>query len=418
MNNAQSNKSRSANPSGNRPQRKRSGNARKGKSQSTQAPRNFNRDNGSSRTPGSIIGALSKAMSQKAVLTSYANNDYVRARLYCCIPRNIPSIPDGSSGRHIAVCMYALDRVSFLAGTTGAQSFGLNLNPWFPTPVAISSNTANLSVNGSTLTGNSTPIGLGMPAQFANLPISQQIPGSTSNAIDIYSATSMRIVSQTHSIRYTGPVTTCSGMIRTWPCNWSLSTNGVTTTTSAVATAPVSGISVMLRTNSAGYSSYVPIGTTIATLDLSSSDAPTVGTFSARPEQGLQIRLPHISGKYEPVPVSNVPIAVVTYGNLSSTAANGSHYFGQYTSPSLWSSPGTVLAWDNDWVGQHVVFDNVNPDASFSIETCVCVELTPLSVSVFANLTKGPPQSNLSALRHVQSVINSEGPATFLGSPK
>lgn len=379
------------------------------KSRSSQQSRQGGGSNNTAvRTPGTIISALAKQASAMK-LSNLMSTPYAMARLTCCVPRTVPGIPDGSSNKSIKVCLYAVDRLTFSAVTTAILQF----NPWIPTPVQLVGGAGTTRVNGSqsVITVGGQGVGMGIAAPF-QIQESQSRPGNTSNAADVFSATNFRIVSQTHAIRYTGPVTTCSGVIRSFPNDWTLSDGGRVTVTSATATTPTgAGICVAVRNSGAVITGFAPLGTEILSIDGPTANTvlPTAGTLSCRPEQGMTVRLTHKTGKYEAQPLRNIPPALTWFANSTTTGlAVLEHY---YMSNETNTQRPMVLGYDNDWTGQTVMLENVNADASYSIETCICVEFSPQPTSTMYTLATGSPPKNQQVLDAVERELKTRGPA-------
>lgn len=366
--------------------------------------------NNKPRSTATIVNSLTKSMNKMNIRASQKMKPYVQARLACCVPRTLPRVPDGSNSRVIRLCFYSVDRLSFTGA--GAKSATLQFNPWIPCPGVVMSPSGDTVLNGFTLPANPGTIGggFGMPMQFASLAKAYTAPGSTSNAFDIYNAASLRIVAQTHAIRYTGPVNTCSGVVRAWENENSLDNAGEVTTYSATATQPNTGVSAQVFGAGTLWTRSVPIGTQILAYDGFGALATIPATaMSGRPEQGMTLRLPHKTNNYKYVPVMNIPPVIAAATILSSTTAvNAYHLFFEAT-----NSLPNIFAYDNDWTGMNVLLDNVNADASFSIESCVCVEIVPLASSAFYPLGDSHSQTDMSAIKHVQNVIASEGAATL-----
>lgn len=404
----QNSKSSAATNASGRPNSNRARNNRKSRAQGTKG-RSGNGTSNGKRTTDTIISALTKSMAKTSLIAKYFSNPYVAARLACCLPKTVPSIPDGGSSKHLAVCLYSIDRITFTG--TGPQTTLLQFNPWIPTPVTVCNNFNNTSINGGGYSAG--PLGFGLPPAWANMPFSYMRPGSTSNAVDIYNATSCRIVSQTHSVRYVGPVNTCSGLIRSWQNDWSLTPVGSTSATSGTSTAPNTGVSVMVRSASGAYVQWAPLGTEILQVDSTLNATPPPSAICTRPETGMTVRLVHKTGKYEAVPVRNIPPAVVPYAGSTSTttAVNMNTFWCEQNTGGTTSTCPNVIAYDNDWVSQAVLLENVNNDAAFCIESCMCVEFTPLTSSPFYPLAKSSPAKDQGALDYAQRVINSEGTA-------
>jgi len=365
--------------------------------------------NNKPRSSATIINTLTKSMNKMNIKASHATKPYVQARLHCCVPRTLPRVPDGSNTRALKICFYSVDRLSFTG--TGAKTASLQFNPWVPCPGMLISPAGDAVLNGFTLPANPGIIsgGFGLPEQFASLAKAYTAPGSTSNAFDVYNGATLRIVAQTHAIRYTGPVNTCSGVIRAWENENTLNEVGLVTTYSATATQPTTGISGQVFGAGTLWTRSVPIGATILSYD----GAPAATTIpatamSGRPEQGMTLRLPHKTNNYRYVPVMNVPPILAASGTLggNTAAVNAYHLFFETT-----SNLPNIFAYDNDWTGMNVLLDNVNADASFSIENCICVEIVPLAASPFYPLGDTQAVMDPSAIKHVQNVIATEGAA-------
>lgn len=347
------------------------------------------------------------------MLKQAVTHPYVRARLSCCVPSILPSIPDGSSGRHFTVCLFAVDRLTFTTGTPTA-TVGLQFSPWIPTPGRITSGQARCILNGEVSGSPTLFTGFGIAQQFRGLPKLFTRPGSQSNGVDVYSATSMRIVSQTHSIQYTGPVTTCSGSIRSWQSDDSLEEGPDVSATSATATFPTTGVAVqsLLATN-ASWQTWAPIGTQTLLWDGSVSDAPISSSIMVRPEQGLTVRLGHKSGVYKSIPVRNAAPAIIPLAGATSTASVvTSHLLAE----SSVAAP-CVIAYDNEWTSQHVVLDSINQDAAYSITSCVCVEFIPIASSPFYPLAKNGSEAQPGLIKAVDTVITNQGTALPMVDP-
>jgi hypothetical protein len=360
------------------------------------------------RSTATIINNLTKSMNNMNMQGKQASKPYVQARLSCCVPRSLPRVPDGNPTKALRMCFYAIDRLSFTG--SGPQTANLLFNPWLPCPgMVISPSSDSIVLNGFTLPLNPGLIGagFGMPAKFAGLPKTYTAPGSTSNAFDVYSASTIRIVAQTHAIRYTGPVNTCSGVVRAWEAESSLTEGGEVTTYSATSTQPTTGVSGQVFGTGTLWTRSVPIGTQILLFDGSGSTTVPASAVSARPEQGMTLRLPHKTDVYKFVPVANVPPLVSPATSMSSTTAVNLYDLFFETTTNL----PNIFAYDNDWTGMCVLLDNVNADASFSIETCVCVEIVPSNASAFYPLADTHATTDVGAMKFAQKEISTKGSA-------
>lgn len=355
------------------------------------------------RTPTTIINALASKMQRARIMSPYET-----VRTTCMAFKAVPSIPDGASGRHVCMCLYTLDRMAFSSASSPVTAH-LQVNPWYPYIGSLYSLSNSLIVNGQTYVAQST-VPMGINATFQGLgSVATTRPGSNALANDPYTATSMRIISQTHRIAYTGPVSSCSGMLRGFGNNLMLQDYGQTNATASGTTPPSTGISF---SNTLGYSIggvNAPVNTLVLGFDGTLVPAAPSGTNSVRPEHGMLLRLKHKSDRFQ-----NVPIMTNFMGVTQTVASNegSGSVLNYYNIVAETGNFGAGLsAYDNDWEGMHVIFDNVNPDASFSIETCMCVELTLNTTSPFVPLSKESSRPQPAEIARVERILAEEGSA-------
>nr|QYF50000.1 MAG: hypothetical protein 2 [Sichuan sediment noda-like virus 13] len=363
------------------------------------------------RTPGTIISALTARTKMLLI------DVYECCRLTGQPPKVSPSIPDGANGKHICVCLFAIDRIT----PGAAKSIELQFNPWFPAFGAAYASD-KFAVNGNTYVpspGLVVPIGV-IP-NFASILSSNTYPGSLTNGLDPYVASGMRIVSQTHKIEYTGPVTTCAGMLRGFSNPWVLSAAGETTkNTSAPAgdgwygTVYDQNATQVTVTNKNTPFLFIDGTRNIAALPSN--------TVSLRPEQGMLVRLNHRSGAFKTQPVKTPLPNLVSFPvtNNAASVEIDSAFSIFTTSPPATSAGygGGISAYDNDWEGVHVTLDNINADASYSITTCVCVEFQPQTSSTFYPLAKNAVAPQPQRIAHVDKVIADSGVVIPLSDPR
>jgi len=209
-------------------------------------------------------------------------------------------------------------------------------------------------------------------------------------------------------VYYTGPVTTCAGTIRVFENAISFTPVAEVAATSATATAPTANGLALATFGSpnGGVASWAPINTTILAADFNQSPNPTPDNVVYRPEEGVLVRHKHRTGKYNTLPIPVSPYGVTSFPTGQSVASplGVFNLIGQTA-----TFGGGLAAYDNDWVGNHIIFDNVNPDASFAVETCLCVEFVPGANSTFAPLAKESGPRNQQVTEHVEQVLKSEG---------
>lgn len=364
------------------------------------------------RTPGTIINALA-AQTQRLTL-----DPYECCRLMGLVPKMAPSIPDGANGKHICVCLYSIDRVSFPTGVTGSQTVDLQFNPWYPTSGAAYSST-KFNLNGRDYLPSAGLVApIGVVAQIASLSAGDTYPGNITNALDIYAATGYRIVSQAHHIQYTGPVTSCSGMVRGFTNSWALAPRGETIFANGTPTTPGPGYYGTVYDSSAVQRGTVNVNTPILQVDgtRTITSYPS-NTVSLRPEQGCLIRLNHRGTSFKTQPVQTPNPYLVSFPSLAAPSANTPTELESIFQAPPAPSPGYcggIAAFDNDWEGAHVTLESVNADASFSITSCVCVEFQPQSSSNFYPLAKETTQPQPQRINKVNSILASQGVVTPL----
>lgn len=365
------------------------------------------------RTPGTIINALA-AQTQRLTL-----DPYECCRLMGLVPKVAPSIPDGANGKHICVCLYTIDRIAFPTGTTGAQTVDLQFNPWYPAAGAAYS-TKKFTLNGVDYTPSAGLIApIGVVAQISGMITSSTLPGNPSNMLDIYTSSGMRIVSQSHQIQYTGPVTSCSGMVRGFANSWILNRLGQTTFGSSTPTTPGPGFyGTTYDNNAVVRPQIVAAQTPILQIDGSRDiTAYPSSTVSLRPEQGCLVRLNHRGSTFKTQPLQTPFPCLVTFPNGAvpnlNTPTEADSTF--QTKPIANEGyGGGIVSYDNDWEGAHVTLENVNPDGSFSVTSCVCVEFQPQASSNFYPLAKAAAAPQPQRIAKVNTMLANQGVVTAL----
>lgn len=356
------------------------------------------------RDPGSIIRALANNGNKD----SYSN-PYMSCRMNGMTTNESPSIPDGASGRHICTCLYTIDRI---VPTVAGQVIKLQFNPWVPASGFVSSS-GLVMVNGIQFSSDViAPIGVPTSFRTGN---SDNYPGSPLMKLDVYNATGMRIVSQTHKIMYTGPVTTASGVLRGFENNMSLDSVTRTTSIGSGGTPPASGTYFLNKTSGGTTLFQSPVQTEVYSIDGGVPVGLPVGTVSVRPEQGMMVRLKHRTSAFASVPVNDIPYGV-TADHITMSTAGAVLGLNNYLA-AAGGYAGGLIAHDNDWNGVQVWLDGINGDASYSIETMVCVEFQPSASSPFYPLAKESVKKNEILLDRVEQHIKTVGSITPMSTP-
>jgi len=339
------------------------------------------------RTPGTIIARLAKSMGAMNLRA----DPYLDCRLGCIANiRDPPTIPDGNGGKCLASCSYSSDRITISSGT-GPQTFQVSFAPFFPFAGYVrnpSPANLTLSVNGVPHS-NAYAMPIGIDPAVATLSYTATTPGSP--AVDPYNAASVRIVSRTAKITYTGPVTTCAGVLRCFENPISVSNGTETTSTSSTTTAPTTGtFCQIVNTTSNSATRFTPINTSVDNLDTTVTTVVPMNSMTMRPEQGCTLMMRHKTNKYEHIPVGNTVRGITVARQvipIAGTISNIANEFAEYSSASV-GYGGGYMVFDNDWIAQTVQFENVNPDASFLIETMCCYEWTTQAGSPFRAFEK------------------------------
>lgn len=358
-----------------------------------------------------------RALSARSSMMNMRNDPYACCRLMGMVPKDSPSIPDGGSGRHMCFCLYTTESIS------GSSQFRLQFVPWLPTSCLVTSFNTGLTLTDATGdTTYSTPSIEAYP-QLGRNAIFQGSWGFTTadrcagrRLDDPWQSSSVRIVSQTHRLTYTGPAFSCAGVIQAFENSVTLTPAG---NTSSVAAAPGAALVSLTNYGSDGVlcGGSVPatanINTQMYTVDGIVNPSPPANSCVYRPEQGVLIRLKHRGNAYAPVPLQRQLIGVTNTNATTPSAGLAAVNVLRTDQPGASTSTATdgtgVLAFDNDWVGAHVIASGLNADATYLLETCVCLEIVPTAASPFAPLAKeaGAPKPQL--IKMVDDTLRDEG---------
>lgn len=347
------------------------------------------------RTPGSIIATFS---SQRSV--SRPLSHYVKCRSDPFRGSGAAAIPDGSNSNFMVVDAFMVDTI-----TAPGSSFVFQTIPTLPALGMIAS-LSTLVVNGNSvgpvadLQPGSTPNHQWYPMCIPTPYAISTLPGIVIN--DPYSAVTARMISVGYRIIYTGPATTCSGSITVTPNSMGLELVGTTTTN---ATTGVT-LSTTKADNSLG--SAIAGGTPVLNAEISiNSSALTRASVTVRPEQGLYLLPTHRSTNHKVQPTVITPYAVLAGSSPTSTGASR-HLLKQSNGIDF-----GVIWYDTDWSGFQVAFNGINSDASYRIESVLCMEYNPSVSSTFYPLTmKSSPPLSTPQLTQAQNLVEKGGVKT------
>lgn len=366
--------------------------------------------NGSTRarTTNDVQTTLAKGISNM----SMGSSPWMSCRLSAMAPRNVPSIPDGQSGKHVNVCFYSQHTLSFAADANG-QAFRMYLFPWLPAPLVVNSNEpgSKVLVDGSpvpTFNRAGAAFGSSFIAPFST----DTSPGA--HTVNPYGAAKLRFSSIGMRIRYTGPAQTASGVIMVSKFPATLGQPVTSTSSSATTSPPSSGVFFAEYTSVNTVQTFAPVGCVGFQFDgpdLGSAFVnSTCGVQMYRPEQGAIIRLSHDSNEFRQVPWYETYAAVLEHFT-STTVLDNNNSLLTNDPTFIQRSRGGLCAYDNDWTPVSVSISGYNPDAKFMVEVCVCAEIIPSVASVTYAMTKEGSANSPSEIKMAEAVLRNEGPA-------
>lgn len=349
------------------------------------------------RTPGTII----RKMGQQPPVTDHGSNLFLNCRLNPFGSMGKAALPDGSNANFVVTDSFAYDVITF-SGTGGAKTFILQTTPTLPHMALVGSTSDGFVVNGVP-TGSLSSYAVGAVPGQSWTPIcipaifnTSCVPGST--YADPWTASTMRFTNMAFRIVYTGPVTTCAGSITVTPNNMAY-TDANATTQEGLRVFPAN------QAGTAQANAY-PRGTPMLATDISVNEgAFTRASRTFRPEQGVTLICRHTGSSYDNVTIGRTPYVAIatpqsTGGTTDITAAvrqitrNGIEFCG-------------IACYDNNWGGFQVTFNNINPDASFRIESMVCMEVCPMVTSPYYPMTQqSSPKADPKALDAANEHLN------------
>lgn len=369
--------------------------------------KNSNAKYSTPRDPGMIIKSLAKTNQ-----SNMPKDHYVCCRMGFR-PTIPPTIPDGGSGKHNSVCLYAFDTIQ--AGPAiGRNNFNfiIQTHPTLPNfasvqmPMSTTGHLADSLLINNIAVASGVRYPIARATAFRTAAGSDSWPGAISGTTNPFQASAMRIVSIRHKIVYTGPAVACAGSVIVYQAKLGITNIGEATNSTPITTGRV-GLVYFPNAPSTS-ATGVRVGTEILSANglVGTSSSQSTGNTLAvpatsqlyRPEQSITLVPKHFTDKYRSVPVYKTPVLLtdsnvetgpdIQMRNYISTTSNGGDSWG-----------GGVTAVDDDWGTVVASFTGINENASFTIETCVCVEFTPNADSPFYSLAKEPVNNQASFRR-------------------
>ena len=379
------------------------------KSKAPQRKRRNRRNNGSapavvSRTTNQVQQDLRRPRATPTPMKREMDK-YLRCRLD---PFNSSSgmIPDGSSTRRVMV-----DHRSYadIAASESGSSFVFRTFPSLPYFGMMKAGSEGFTLNGSPIKLVNPVDSFGWVPTLIGAEYYGTGDGNRFNPTNLekdnnnpFSASRFRIVTQAVRITYTGPAASASGLV-------------------TVRSTPISLLSK--NSNVLFDNAFINWTTGLASVNAGGSTrgcavswdnaagTATVDDYSCRPETGVQTVVKH-NGDYEwqDYSVNAMVLYPSDHKGNSLICSNGN-------GPS--SSGGFqyhgVIGVDTNWDSVEFEFTSLNREASFRIESVLCVEYEIQPTSTFARLAQKPPPENPMAVRAADSAL-SRAPIAYPGS--
>lgn len=328
------------------------------------------------RTPGTIIRTLQTVNNHQDSLAPY-----VVCRTNPFHGHGGSAIPDGKNSNFVVTDTFSVN--NFTPSAAGQTIIIQTLNA-LPALAMIGS-TQNFTIDGTLVTALSSL----QPSSASNtsyypccIPpplVGQALLGAGFN--DPYNSTTARMISCGYRLIYTGPATTCAGSITVTPnpIGW----GQLATQASGGFTISIPTIAGVAGANLAAGAQLIDCDITINTTSI------TRASKTFRPEQGVYVVPTHRSSDFKMNPTLVCSVAPVA--NL--TTATGAATVSSMFRPAGGVNPGIVW-FDNDWTTYSIVIQGMNSDASFRLESVVCMEYNPAITSAFYPLSiKASPTS-------------------------
>lgn len=364
------------------------------------------------RSTHTIVKSLVSGMS------SLNLDSYMACRLTGIAPQSTMSIPDGKSGKHVNACYWTTNVLTFSAQVPKVTFW---LVPWLPCPLLAVCSGPNARIDGysiSEYTNLVTPVG----GAVVLTPTGANLTSPGNNSINPMGASKIRFSSISTRVRYTGPASTCAGMLQVYKQPISLGQAITVSNYGTQGSPPTQGVNLQLKDDAGIVVGYSNAGSTFRQYQGPANpgdSTPTCGVQFFRPEQGVSVRLSHPSQEYRQVEWFHEYAGVANNAEVTMTGSNeivqnllsfrtGS---GAYVKTR---SQGGVCAFDNDWEAVCIDIVAPNTDASFVFETCVCAEVTPSSESAFYAVAKDGSKANLPEIKMTEEAIKKSGPAVPL----
>jgi len=195
-------------------------------------------------------------------------------------------------------------------------------------------------------------------------------------------------------------------MLQVYESPASLSPTAVVTANNTTSVAPASGIYLQTSDNTLAWKAWAPVSTQVLACEtpLNYQGSSTSDVVSVRPEKGVMCSMRHKTGDYKYVDVPHTAFGIVTTHTTSTSADS-------LVNPVLAAANGNaaIVTYDNDWTPFTINIQNANVDASYMVETCACWEIQPGATTVFYNIAKDGPATNVSAIKEAETTLQKNG---------
>lgn len=341
------------------------------------------------RTPGTIIRNLSLKTAVAKPLPHY-----VVCRSNPFAGHGGSAIPDGKNSNFVVTDTFSVTNFS---PTAAGQTIIVQTTNCLPALAMIGSRT-NFIVDGTTVTAltslqpNASTSGTTFYPACVPPPLVGQ-GGIGTQFSDPYNSTTARAISMGFRLIYTGPATTCAGVVTVTPNPIGFGQT-ITTVSGGLGIVPVSAA------GAAGTS--IAASVTGICMDMTINETSlTRASATYRPEQGLYVVAQHKTADFKLQP---------TYGSALVPLANANTAIGAGNLCSLFRTVGSttpgVIWFDNDWMTYQIAISGMNADATYRLESVLCMEYSPAITSAFYPLSIKMSPNDVKLIAQAQAIVD------------
>nr|WPR18221.1 MAG: hypothetical protein [Crogonang virus 45] len=345
---------------------------------------------------------ITRSLGNKLAIGRRTTNAYLSCRMMPFSGEGRAALPDGSNTNFVVTDSFAIDNIAMTGA--GSRSFIIQTMPTLP-QLAMIGSTGGIVINGQT-SGTLSSYAIGSVPGLTWTPIcipsifnTSCVPGTP--YADPWSASSMRFINIAFRIVYTGPVNTCSGSLTVTPNNC-VFVDANATTREGLRLFPVNMAGTALSTP-------YPGGTPMLATDLQiASSAFTRASRTFRPEQGVTLIAPHTGSSFDNIAIGRTPYALISASQSTAAVTDINPALRQVTYNGV--EYAGIACYDNGWGGFQIAFENINADASFRIESMVCMEVCPMVSSPYYPMSqRSSPPADKAVLDQAAKLVAEKG---------